>query len=87
MRETKREMNREFSKSCTTMHRTEERIAKKSATKSKLRDWKWKYRNQSVLKGKKSHLLDDSFSPLSYWSEMSNILLLKCSKILLSQVF
>lgn len=92
MRETMRERRRwEWFKSYTTMHTTEERMAGKSETKPKLGDWEWKSRKQSLLKGKKSHLLDESDSPLSFCSEMNNIpvstLLLTCSKVWLSRVF
>lgn len=47
------EMSRwELYKSCSSVHTPEERMAEKSATEPKLRDWKRKYRKQSVFKGK-----------------------------------
>lgn len=51
MRETMREMSRwEFYKSYTIMLRKE---SQKSQRLNR-RDWKWKYRNQSLFKGKKN---------------------------------
>lgn len=55
-------------KSCTTKQTAEE-----GTVGAEPGDWEWKPRKQSVFKGKKSHLLHESDSPLSSCSQMNNI--------------